>query len=228
MFVAIDLILIAVWAFVIWRSARRGFIRSVIELVGWFLALMLAIWISGLIANAIYTSFIEPQFIKGVQSSVTSFANDHINDDVSAIRDSLPFYLRGVFSDADLSRSITSELSKGSAAAATAIAETLRPALVSIISVMLTFLLMIPLMILVRIAAKYINKVFNLPVIGTINRVLGGILGFFKGILVIYIFVIVINVFMDMSQSKSFLFFTQSAIDRTVLFATLQSLNPFN
>ena len=227
MYILIDLTLLAILVFTIWRSSRRGFVRSVIELVGWFAAIMLATWLAGMMASAVYTSFIEPELIKGVQNTLTGISQS-AGADVSTIYDSLPFFLRGAFSEGELMSEINNGLSQGSASAATAVAESLKPVFVSIVSTILSVLLAIPFMILVRIAAKQINKLFNLPIVGVVNRVLGGILGFFKGILIIFIFVIIIDALMRMSSGGSVLFFTPAAIDHTVLYKMLSSLNPLN
>ena len=57
--IVLDLFVLAIVAFVAWRSAVRGFVRTVIELVGYFLAFYISIALSGPIATGIYDKFID-------------------------------------------------------------------------------------------------------------------------------------------------------------------------
>ena len=49
----IDMVIIAIVAFVVWRSAAHGFVRTVIEMVGYILAALLSITLSGIAADAL-------------------------------------------------------------------------------------------------------------------------------------------------------------------------------
>ena len=82
------------------------------------------------------------------------------------------------------------------------------------------------LMFFVKTLAKIINKIFNLPLIGKLNRFLGGIIGLLKGTIFALIFVMVIMFVISMTEN-GFLCFTQENVNESIIFKFLMGFTPF-
>ena len=65
--IILDLIVIAVIFIFILVSAKKGFVRSLIEIVGFVLVIMLSNTVSTPLANITYDKFIEPSIIESSQ-----------------------------------------------------------------------------------------------------------------------------------------------------------------
>ena len=67
----LDIIIVAIIGVFVIISAKHGFARTVIEVVGYFLAIYLAFAIGGVLANALYDSAIEPAISKTIAEKIT-------------------------------------------------------------------------------------------------------------------------------------------------------------
>ena len=78
--IILDVAVICIIAFYVFTSARRGFIRTLIETVGFVLIILLANSICTPLANSTYDKFLEPAVVKAVEKidvdNVTEFAED--------------------------------------------------------------------------------------------------------------------------------------------------------
>ena len=62
----LDIVVVAVFVLTVLAGFRKGFLDSVIGFVGLFVALVMAFFASGLVADGVYTAFIE----KPVQNAI--------------------------------------------------------------------------------------------------------------------------------------------------------------
>ena len=81
-------------------------------------------------------------------------------------------------------------------------------------------------MFVVKILSKIINKVFCLPLIGGLNKFLGGIIGLLKGAIVSIVFVTVVLLIMSFFED-GFLIFTNDNIEQSILFKFFAGFSPF-
>ena len=90
----------------------------------------------------------------------------------------------------------------------------------------MSLLLIAVLLFLLHKLAYWINSMFELPIINSVNSVLGGVVGAVKGAVVIFALVVLISLIMQIFGEK-FAFFTPEFIDKTHLFKLLYNLSPF-
>lgn len=230
----LDIIIVAIIGVFVIISAKHGFARTVIEVVGYFLAIYLAFAIGGVLANALYDSAIEPAISKTIAEKITISANSGVNETVTNVWNALP----GVVVNAaesfnitvdTLRESITDNFANNATAmnfAKSAANAVVKPILVPIMKAIFGFVLFVILMFVVKILAKTVNAVFRLPLIGRLNKFLGGVVGFFKGSIISIIFVTVVLLIMSFFEN-GFLFFTNENIEKTILFKFLAGFSPF-
>ena len=227
----LDILIVLIVAFYIYSCARRGFVRTVIEMIGYFLAIYLAFSFSGVIAESVYDNFVGPSIAENISDKLSLSPEADTDDKVDAIWDSLPEI---VLNDAansknQLKNSIinnNSNVGTIESLAQKATDATVKPTVLPIIQTVATILLFFILMFVVKFIARIINKVFNLPLIGSLNKFLGGIIGGFKGAIFATIFVMIIMFVISLTK-EGFWIFTEENIDKSVLFKFLAGFSPF-
>ncbi|MBE6727063.1 MAG: hypothetical protein E7562_00270 [Ruminococcaceae bacterium] len=223
----LDIIILAIVFIIVLLSARKGFVRTAIEVVGFVAAIVLAFTISQPLADITYEKIVEEPMI--------SAAEDNAENLTEKVWDALPGFVAdnaetfGI-SKADVDDTIGSNAQKGSEAAVKQVSATVvKPAATRLLSGIYCSILFIVLMIVVKLLAKVVNKLFSFSFIGTINKALGGVVGVVKGALYAFVFVTVTVLIASLNQG-SFLIFTDEAIDSSFVYrllAELSSLYPF-
>jgi uncharacterized membrane protein required for colicin V production len=234
MWFILDLIIIAIIAIFVFTSAKRGFVRTVVELVGYFLAIYIAFTAGGILAESIYDFAIEPKIVESVADKISVSSETSTNEIVDEVWNSLPdfvvdtaenFNITSHTLKTTLEENVNNHSSSAKIAqnASTAI---VRPIAVPLIKTILSIILFVVLMFFVRILARIINKAFSLPLIGSLNRTLGGVIGLLKGLIFAFVFVISILFIMSFFEN-GFLIFTNENIEKTYLFKFLAEFSPF-
>lgn len=227
MHILLDIIIVAIVTFAVIISAKKGFVRTAIELFGFILAIILAFTLSEPVSELVYDKFVSPSVVAAVEDSIS----DDTDNAIDAVWDKLPsFITNSGFSDISkdtLFESIEKNTAEGSASVAEHISQTVvRPNAVKIISIFVSAILVIILSILIRILARFINKIFTFSLLGKINTVLGGVLGFGKGVAFSVIFCMIISLIISFTKD-GFLIFTYEAIDASLIFKFITGFSPF-
>ncbi len=224
---AIIVLIILIFAIL---SAKKGFVRTLIEVVGFILAIVVALGLSSPIANGIYDTTVQPIVAKTVESAMNE-GSATANAAVDAVWDKMPAFLTessffGVTKE-NITSTITDEVSANTGDVTNSISNSfVKPLVTKLLSVLISVILVVVMLLIVKILAKYINKLFTFSLIGDINRTLGGILGVVKGAAVAVIFCLVISLILSFTKN-GFLIFTYDAINSSYLFKFLIGLSPF-
>ncbi len=219
----LDLIIVAIICFYAYISAKRGFVRTIIELVG-FVAIFLVITRLG---TPISEKLFDTAFRGTVQTKLETALTDAGEQTAEAIDEALPdFVVNGAeFLGIDITDSlVTSDTT--SALAEKLTDNIVRPVVSSLIYAILSLLLFGVGMCLVRVLARAINSLFKISLIGTLNRVLGAVLGAGKGLVVAFVVCLVITIIVSFTKN-GFLFFTKENIENSLIFSKIAELNPF-
>lgn len=227
MALAIDISIILIIALIVWRSAVHGFVRSVIEVVGYVLSAIIALSISSAIADAVYDNIFRPKVISAVQAvadetsvNAKSFAED--------VWDNLPSFISGTVgffgSKEDAINGIDSCVQKGGNSAAQNIADkVVKPIAINLVRTFSSTIMFIILLAVVKLLAKAVNRMFNIPVVGSINATLGGVIGVAKGVVLVFVLVFVIRIAVN-AMSGEFWIFNDKLINETHLFRFVYDL----
>ncbi len=235
MSIALDVLILIIVLINIILSAKRGFVKTIIEVVGFVAAIILSVTASGPLANVTYDKVIEPSVIKIVEE--TAAASDettqgNLQDMADSIWSSLPEFVKNSTESSGISKEtfidkIEIDTTDTVTAIATKTSQTIaKPIITKVLSAFYAVVLMIVLLVVVKIIAKIINPLFNFSIIGKANHTLGGVLGLIKGILVSMVFCVVVSLIVSFTGA-GFLCFTEEAIDGSFIFSKIVSLLPF-
>lgn len=221
----IDLIVAAIIALFIFTSAKRGFVKVLIEVIGFILAIMLTFTISTPLANVTYDKIIEPPIL----DAAADISADSIEEMKQSALNALPDFvtknaeLLGFSVEEFVDKINTANLTSSVAnPVQTASQQVIKPAVSKILELLYSIILMIILMFVVKIVARFINRLFSFSIIGKANKILGGVIGIPKGIIFAIVFCMIIS--LVVSLSGEFLFFTKENIDNTIFFKMFAEL----
>lgn len=223
MAIVLDLILIAIILFFILTSAKRGFVKVLVETVGFIAAVILAFTISTPLAEATYDKIIEPPVIEAAVNAVGESAEHQAWNALPdfLIKSESAFFGETVNS---FTEKITVNMSQGvESAVKTASQEVVKPIAAKLLGLLYAVILVLVLSIVVKFLAKLLNGVFSFSIVGSLNRTLGGIVGAVKGIIVAFILCAVVSLIMSFT-GKPFLIFSEGTISETYIFKFLTEI----
>lgn len=188
--IILDLIIVAIIAVTAIISAKQGFVKTVIEVVGFVLAIYLSFTLSTPVANFVYDKAVEPTVMTAIEQGI----EDTTADATKSVYEKLPKFIKNnleIFgvSDEELTGHVNSSIGGGAASVAQTVSEkVVEPIVVSVVKTLISVLIFVVLLFVVRILAKMLNKLFSFSLVGTLNRVLGGVLGAVKGVIFAAVF----------------------------------------
>ncbi len=227
MALAVDISIVLIIALIVWRSAVHGFVRTVIEVVGYVLSAIIALSLSSVIADAVYDNMLRPKVISAVQTAAdeTSVSAENFAE---GVWDNLPSFISGTVeffgSKEDAIGGIGSCVQKGGNSAAQNIADkAVKPIAINLVRTLSSTIMFIILLAVVKFLAKAVNRMFSIPVIGSINATLGGVIGVAKGFVLVFVLVFVIRIAVN-AMSGEFWIFNDKLINETYLFRFVYDL----
>ena len=226
--IILDLLIVLIVAVFVFFSAKKGFVKTAIELVGFFLAVQISFFLGGFLADQIYDRAVSPALTNSIEEKVTASELKTTEDAVNAVWDNLPEFVTSTAGNFGVSRqsvvlSFKSSATNSASAVATATDEIAKPIIVNIIKVILYVVLFSVLSILIKWLAHILNKIFKVSIIGKLNAFLGGFLGLLKGLVIVTAFCILISVCMKFSKDGFFIF-TDENVSSSYIFKFLSEI----
>lgn len=187
----IDILILAVFALFVINGVKNGLVRSVVGLVVVIVSAGVAVWLSEPVAQAAYNIFIK----NGIESAVAAQLPDissaeltaqNVQEVIAPLPDSIVRAAENMGVDiAAVSRQageIDLSASNISAEICNSIA---MPIAVAVLKVICFALIFFVCNIVLQFVSKAVCKLFDLPVIRSVNRTLGGVFGAVKGVFVV-------------------------------------------
>ncbi len=202
----IDLILIAVIAFVVFMGSKKGFAVTLTDFISSIAAVILAKIASPYAASALYGGFIK-QIVVDFLTEKYNSAQNALSDTLSSIASVFDFLPEGIRSFADASGYFNSDaLSESVLSGITSVSELeakiAAPTVTAILNIICFGILSVVFVIVLRIIGRLIAKLItSLKVTDKLDKILGAVLGLAKGILYAFVAAAVINVISFASES---------------------------
>lgn len=221
----LDILILALLAMLAIFGIKKGFINSAIELLGAFIALFLAAYLSGILAESIYDSAFRPGIY---EKMLEATGNLSVEAAAREFFDSLEpfvlnfFELNGITKDA-----VIDNYTGFGEKAALALTDAISPVFITMIKVFVFAVLFIVLLVLLQLLAKLLTKIIKLTILKKLNMILGAILGVIKGFVIVWVVIVSLNFLMPLfpeilSQSLS------EGIENSILASFIMSFNPIS
>lgn len=193
MSIILDVILIAVFAAYVITAAKKGFVRTLLELVAVVAAIFLSFQISPVVSQTVYDGFVEKEIVNALEEQINENVDAlSVTETANAVLDSIPDFAVSLASSAGVEIStikdqIASQKIDSQNLAQSLVDKIAEPIVVGALTIIIFILLAVVLMIVLKFVAKLISKLFNIPLVKSVNKSLGGVLGAIKGALVVVV-----------------------------------------
>ena len=215
-----DLCVVILVIYFISISARRGFVRTVIEFIGYLISFFIANLGANAFSTVIFNNFLRPSVVETVGNKLTEAGITDIAADVqtvlSQVPDALEKFLDTFGSGTDMLAELES-LSNSTQPLPEAITDhVVAPLVISIVQLILFIVLMSICLFLVRKFAWTLSGLRRIPIIGPANTLLGGVVGAFEGLLTVVLIANLLSLIIA-ATAGGFAYLNNDIMEQTVL-----------
>ncbi len=214
MHVLLDILLVAVLAFFVFRGWRRGFAGSVLKSGRLILTLVITLSCGSAFSSFIDRVWIHPPVFEKVHARFTAMA-DAAGGRVDALISQIPGVFRSYLDAGAAER--TQDLHRLADEWSQSVSEGISGVISSVIGHILLFLIAYAALTLAVILLK---RLTDLPVVGTVDRMLGVALGLVGGVLTAVFLAVILGAVLRISGNDDLL-------EQTLLLRTVYSLIGF-
>lgn len=190
--IAADVILAAIGIGIVVRSYRVGFMRTAVLAIGYVAAVLVAIWAGRLLAPIAYDMFLRDMVQTSVDQAVAGSVEGLSFELIMAnVFDALPaFLINPVLASFGGEEAIIQGVRDTTDGVVEQIGSTVADSIVApvateILRIIICLLIFVICVIIVRGVASLFGKLYAIPIVGTINSVLGAVLGLVKAAVVL-------------------------------------------
>ncbi len=194
-----DIILAVIFVLVIFSSFKKGFFRSLFDLIGSFIAFFLARLFSNQLAESFYENFIQTPARNTLTESLGTVGTTDYGAQVEQAINSIPDTYNGLMNIIGIDKQeLLSQVSQSSLSNGTVVDNLMnnvvRPVGTAVVQFLLFVVLAIVFVIGIKIAVKLLDFIIKkIPVVKQLNKSLGVVVGIFRGIIVVVIISAVIS-----------------------------------
>lgn len=224
----LDIILIAILVIFIVTAVKKGFVLSLLEFVAIIAAFALAFSFSPVVAQGVYDGVVEEAMVQSIEEQIDKNIDaSNIAETAELTLSVLPDFIvtlasaAGVNVDEIKATMSTANLNSGNIANEL-VEKVAQPIVVGILTAVFFIILAVLLCFVLKIVAKFISKLFDLPLIGNVNKTLGGIIGALKGVVVLVFICTILNLVFSNGDGE-----LSNAVNQSFVINILDYVNPF-
>lgn len=224
----LDIILIAIFVVFVLVAAKKGFVKTLLELVAVIAALVLSYQLSPVVAQGAYDSIVKESMITAIEEQIDeNFDTATAAKKAEVTLDALPDFMVSLASSAgveidEIKSKISSEKFSSENLATELVEKVAEPIVVGALTIVFFMILAIVLLFVLKFVAHLISKLFDIPLIGTANKVLGGLLGACKGVVVLVFLCTVLDFIFSSGDGE-----LAKAVNDSFVIGLLDNINPF-
>lgn len=222
----LDLAVIIVFVVYLMLGIKRGAVRTVVEFVGFFAALVVAAVFSEQIAGIVFQSLVRPSVLKATENMLQNILAGSA-DPVAALNRQLPSFVTQFFDTSALQEQLETAVNSGAADGAKVLTDlAIGPVVTMLMQVIAAVVLFIAAMALIRMAAGAMDLIARLPVLKQLNKGLGAVCGAAKGLIIIFLISALIYGLTPFLPENDVL--SMETIEESRIFGTICEINPLS
>ncbi len=226
-----DVAIIIIALMFISKAMRKGLIASLITTFGYFVSLALSIFGGRFLSKLIFAMFFEAPIANSIDSKISqSFNASSIGGMLDSALESVPKMFKGIIENqkitsAQMAQQIGSQVMSGEISIGHAITQNyIEPVVCIILQIVLAALLFSVLMFAVKIISRMARGVKKIPLLGPVNKLLGGALGFIQASIIIYLIGLLAGMLLS-AKPDGYEYLNYQIIENTYLFKIFFSLD---
>jgi len=197
---AVDIVLLILFAGMVVSGAAKGFVKTVLGMVAMLAALFAAYQLSALLAPAVYNTFISEKVTEAIQTKLSSAADAEVAaHQISAVMSAIPDLVLSIASaigirTGGIAEKINSLDNTGANIAKELADNVAAPVITAVVHAVLFAVILAVAYVLLTAVVRLIDKIFKLPVLKSANRIMGGLLGAVKGMILVYLVCVILEI----------------------------------
>lgn len=202
-----DIIIIAVFALLFFIDFKRGIAITILNVAGVALTGFLAYHISNFLASWVYTAFVQQTLTTNLQQMIdTQGINSAIANSFSALPNwvmgMLGFFLSIFGLDSSVYTNDFQVSNSAAAAVSTSVENLIQPVITGMFRLVIGVVISIIIFIIIKILVKKLARVFKIPVVKQINKLLGGVLGLAEAAILVFFAVDIFSGVLEFSNPE--------------------------
>lgn len=202
-----DIIIVAVFALLFFIDFKRGIAITILNVAGVALTGFLAYHISNFLASWVYTAFVQQTLTTNLQQMIdTQGINSAIANSFSALPNwvmgMLGFFLSIFGLDSSVYTNDFQVSNSAAAAVSTSVENLIQPVITGMFRLVIGVVISIIIFIIIKILVKKLARVFKIPVVKQINKLLGGVLGLAEAAILVFFAVNIFSGVLEFSNPE--------------------------
>lgn len=211
---------------IIW-GYHRGFVKSAAQTIGCLAAIVIAFFLSGVIAETVFDLVIDKPLKEYANEQIMDTAETAVEAQLDNILNDMPEWTQGVLARMGYATSedIMEKLNPADDATVVEIIDSLvRPPIVGILRLIVFLILFVLLLIVVLFLSKVLRRIFRFPLLRQLDGMLGVVSGIVQGLLWILGLTTVLQLYVSLNPTDGFV--TNEMIRNTMLVRIAIDWNP--
>ena len=220
--IVFDLVMLALLLVVAFAYARRGFAAGLVQFVGNLASLIGALVLSHQASPLLFERFFQNGFVTSIQNTLTAEGTVNIQSTIEKYAGFLPESIKE-----SLTASAAGLLDSGAPDLAVKLVdEVIAPLLTPIIAIVLFFVAFALCRLLVGLLVAVLTNVNRIPVMGSVNRMFGFLMGLAAGVVDLYLVLCAVWAVIVITGG-SIEFLNDQALAGSIAYSLFGRFNPF-
>lgn len=220
----LDFLVIVLFIIFIIVGWKKGAARTLLKLVSSFASYIIAAYLGNYLAQLIYDNYISKSIIDSISGAISqSGAVNTLNTDSLPLIAKLAVNLSGY----DVTTALGNAVSNAPSAIASGVESAISPIVTSFVSFFLTVILIVVISFIMKMTVvNLLAKIFNLPLVGFVNRIFGAVVGFVCAFLLVTFLAYLMHIIIPNIEHMPYVF-SESEIYNSYIFYHFYNGNIF-
>lgn len=221
----IDIGVVAIFALFIYSGYKRGILYMIINLIGTLIAAFAASFFASSISVWLYNVAIQPRIASAISDSTKNItATDPFKIAEEAVAGLSNFTMNAFSSLGITAKDIANQMQIKNLDIKLVIEGMIKPVVLKVISMGLTFIIFGLLMIVVSIIAGKFTKAMDHTMLGMPNRVAGAAVGIAEALLIVMVLAVILSFIISFVSPESYASWNQE-LDNTLLYKQISKIS---
>lgn len=226
MSVFLDVVIIAAAVYFLWLGFKKGFFRSMIDLVIMSLSALIPYLFAPTLAEQYYNNFISEALVDKITELINQ--NGALMDsakNILGLVNNIPGFLQNNMSVYGVTTHDILRILSGGGEKSLAIEELLKPTIVNIVTIFIFAILSSVTFFALKFLFKFTFRLPRIPVFGLIDSILGLCMGALKFIVFTFLFIVIMKSVLLIAPQNDLKQDVTSAIEDSRIFSAIYDVN---
>lgn len=226
MSVFFDVVIIAAAVYFLWLGFKKGFFRSMIDLVIMSLSALIPYLFAPTLAEQYYNNFISEALVDKITELINQ--NGALMDsakNILGLVNNIPGFLQNNMSVYGVTTHDILRILSGGGEKSLAIEELLKPTIVNIVTIFIFAILSSVTFFALEFLFKFTFRLPRIPVFGLIDSILGLCMGALKFIVFTFLFIVIMKTVLLIAPQNDLKQDVTSAIEDSRIFSAIYDVN---